>query len=247
LTEEQLEDAARARRSSANRLWTILRAALNLAFKKKKAINTEWRGVEPFRGVDKARIRYLEVAEARRLVNATDPQFRPVVEAALLTGARYGQIARLVVGDYNRDAGTVRMSSRKGDGTVKVYHVHLTDEGVRSFNRAVAGRKGLIFTKADGSPWKKSEQDRRIEAASEQAKIEPPAHFHILRHTYASHAVMKGAPLLVVAQNLGHSDTRMVEKHYGHLAPSYKAAMIRKTAPKFGFKIDSKVETLRGA
>lgn len=27
--------------------------------------------------------------------------------------------------------------------------------------------------------------------------------------------------LLEVAKDLGHSDTRMVEKHYGHLAPSY--------------------------
>jgi Protein of unknown function (DUF2934) len=26
---------------------------------------------------------------------------------------------------------------------------------------------------------------------------------------------------MVVAQNLGHADTRMVERHYGHLAPSY--------------------------
>jgi hypothetical protein len=25
----------------------------------------------------------------------------------------------------------------------------------------------------------------------------------------------------VVAKNLGHADTRMVEKHYGHLAPSF--------------------------
>jgi hypothetical protein len=40
--------------------------------------------------------------------------------------------------------------------------------------------------------------------------------------------------LLVVATNLGHSDTRMVEKHYGHLAPSYIAEAIRAGAPRFG-------------
>ena len=32
---------------------------------------------------------------------------------------------------------------------------------------------------------------------------------------------MAGVPLLVVGRNLGHADTRMVELHYGHLAPSY--------------------------
>jgi hypothetical protein len=39
------------------------------------------------------------------------------------------------------------------------------------------------------------------------------------------------APLLVVAEALGHSGTRMVEKHFAHLAPSYVAETIRRTAP----------------
>jgi integrase len=45
---------------------------------------------------------------------------------------------------------------------------------------------------------------------------------------------MNGVPLLVVAKNLGHADTRMVETHYGHLAPSYIADAIRAGAPRFG-------------
>jgi integrase len=70
--------------------------------------------------------------------------------------------------------------------------------------------------------------------ACKRAKIEPPANFHCLRHTYASHAVMADAPLLVVAKNLGHADTRMVEKHYGHLSDDYVAKAIRAAAPRFG-------------
>ena len=38
---------------------------------------------------------------------------------------------------------------------------------------------------------------------------------------------MNKVPLNVVAAQLGHSDTRMVEKHYGHLAPSYIADTVR--------------------
>jgi hypothetical protein len=45
---------------------------------------------------------------------------------------------------------------------------------------------------------------------------------------------MNGAPLMVIARNLGHTDTRMVEKHYGHLALSYVAEQIRAAAPRFG-------------
>jgi len=54
---------------------------------------------------------------------------------------------------------------------------------------------------------------------------------HELRHSYASTMVRAGAPLMIVAQALGHADTRMVEKHYAHLAPSYVADVIRSTAP----------------
>jgi integrase len=75
-------------------------------------------------------------------------------------------------------------------------------------------------------------------------RIVPPANFHATRHSYASHCVMNGAPLLVVGKNLGHADTKMVERHYGHLAPSYVADAIRAAAPKFGFTPDDKIAAL---
>jgi hypothetical protein len=40
-------------------------------------------------------------------------------------------------------------------------------------------------------------------------------------HGTTSLAVMGAMPLLVVARQFGHADTRMVERHYGHLAPDY--------------------------
>jgi hypothetical protein len=56
---------------------------------------------------------------------------------------------------------------------------------------------------------------------------------------------MAGVPLLVIARNLGHRDTRMCERHYSHLSPSYEAEAIRAGAPKFGLP-DTTVTTLRG-
>ena len=42
---------------------------------------------------------------------------------------------------------------------------------------------------------------------------------------------LNGVPLMVVAKNPGHTNTRMVEKHYGHLAPRYVAdAIVRHQA-----------------
>jgi hypothetical protein len=53
-----------------------------------------------------------------------------------------------------------------------------------------------------------------------------------------------GAPLQVLAANLGHADTRMTEKHYAHLAPSYVADVIRATMPRLGMIEPSSVVPL---
>jgi integrase len=240
------EEATRRRKSSANRVLTILKAALNHAFRDGKTpTDSAWRKVKPFKDVDAARIRYLSIVEATRVINACDPEFRPLVQAALQTGCRYGELTRLEVADFNPDSGTLAIRRSKSG---KARHVVLTDEGVSFFRQLIAGRAGseIMLRKANGEPWRASHQLRPIAQASQRANVNPPVNFHALRHTWASHAVMNGVPLLVVAKNLGHADTRMVEKHYGHLAPSYIMDAIRAGAPKFGFTPDPTVTPLRG-
>ena len=230
----------RARKSSANRILTTLKAVLNHAFDEEKvASNKAWgRRLKPFESADAARVRYLSIAEAKRLLNACDPEFRPLVQAALQSGGRYGQITALKVSDFNAAVGTIDFRSLKGRGKEKSYSCVLADEGVQFFNQACAGRAGndLIFTKDNGEPWDKSHQARPMAEACARATIKPEIGFHGLRHTWASHAVMNGTPLMVVAKNLGHSDTRMVERHYGHMEKSFIADAIRAGAPRFGFR-----------
>jgi integrase len=239
------DEAVRRRRASANRVLTMLKAALNHAYDEGHVSNRDaWgRKLKPFRDVEVARIRYLTVAEAQRLINATDPDFRALVRAALETGCRYSELTRLEVHDFNPDPGTVAIRKSKSG---KPRHVILTPEGADFFRQHCAGRGGneIMFRHDDGTRWNKSEQSRPMKEACEHAKNTPRVSFHILRHTWASLAVMAGVPLLVVAKNLGHTDTRMVEKHYGHLAPSYIADAIRAGAPRFGTVTPSKVVPL---
>ena len=54
-------------------------------------------------------MRHLTTAEATRLINAADPDFRPLVRAALETGARYSELTRLEVADFNPDSGTIQI------------------------------------------------------------------------------------------------------------------------------------------
>ena len=241
---------ARARKSTANRILTTLKAMLNHAFDEEKvSSNKPWgRRLKAFESADAARVRYLTIAEAKRLMNACDEDFRKLVQGALLSGGRYGQVAALRVSDFNPSVGTIDFRSRKGKGKEKAYSCVLTDEGIRFFRQACAGRAGddLIFTKDNGEPWEKSHQARPMAEACKRASIKPEIGFHGLRHTWASHAVMNGTPLMVVARNLGHADGRMVEKHFSHLAPSFIADAIRAGAPRFGFT-PGNVRPMRGS
>ncbi|HEV7910739.1 MAG TPA: site-specific integrase [Methylocella sp.] len=241
-------DAIRASRASANRVLTILRAALNQAFRDGKvASDVPWRTVQPFRGVDAPRLRYFTKDEVTRLINSAQGNFRDLVLAALHTGCRYGELGRLRAGDFNPDSGTVFVGQSKSG---KARHVVLTDEGQRFFESLTAGRPGgalMLSHAAGGSSWGASHQIRLMAEACRAARIEPAAGFHILRHTAASHLVMSGVPLNVVAHNLGHADTRMTERHYSHLAPSYIAETIRKFAPTFGTAEDTNIVPIGSA
>lgn len=90
----------------------------------------------------------------------------------------------------------------------------------------------MLLKRANGKAWRASDQQRPLLAACKAAKLR--ISFHELRHTYASRLVMRGAPLPVVARQLGHSDSRMVEKHYGHLAPNYISDTVRTAFGPFG-------------
>src|SRR5262249_36803141 len=196
----QEEESVRRRRSSANRVLAVLKAALNHAHDERRVgDNSAWgRRLKKFKGVDAARVRYLSTDEAVRLINASDPDFRLLVRAALETGCRYGELGRLQVIDFSDDAETIHvLKSKSGEPR----HVVLTKEGAKFFRQLCAGGAGgeLMLLRSNGEPWKQSNQGRLMAAANERARIDPPISFHGLRHTWASLSAMAGMPLMVIA------------------------------------------------
>ncbi len=229
-------EGRRARRATANGVLTLLKAALNHAFRMGRvAEDAAWRRVRPFQKVSAARVRYLTDDEARRLANACPPDLRMLVTAALLTGARYGELASLRAHDFDDASGTVHIAQSKGG---KARHIALTDEGRAFFRHAAMGRAAaaILLPRADGRRWNKSEQFRPMREACAAAGIVPAASFHILilRHTYASRLAMRGVPMAVIAAQLGHADLRITTRHYAHLAPSYVADTVRATFGTLG-------------
>ena len=228
-------EAARKRRATANRTRTILFAALNRAWREGgDSVRRRVAARRAFRG---GRRRPRSLPYDRRGATAHKCGGAPISACWCAPRSRpaprYGELAGLKVEDFNPDSGTLHVrTSKSGKGR----HIVLADEGIALFAAQSAGRapSNLLLPKADGSHWAPSNQNRPMKAACRGARIEPETNFHCLRHSYASHSIMNGAPLLVVAKNLGHADTRMVERHYGHLAPSYVADTIRAAAPRFG-------------
>jgi len=226
-------DAQRKRRSTANRILNNFKAILNFAAREHGFDDREWRAVKPFKGVDHAKVRFLNDAEIIRLANASQEPFRSLLVAALVTGARYGELSRMRVSDFDSDNGSVFIAESKSG---KPRHVILTNEGKRHFEKVSRNKvsEDLIFVRETGNAWKKSEQARPLLEACKASKIEPAIGFHILRHTYASRLAIKAVPMMVIAKQLGHADTRMVEKHYAHLNQSYVKDTVRQAFTAIG-------------
>lgn len=227
-------EAARRRRDTANRTLTTLKAALNWARDNRLVTDdSAWRLVKPFRNTTSARVRFLSLDEQRALVAHAAGELRDLVAAALMTGARFGELARLSVKDFDPVNESVFIAESKSG---KARHVPLTGGGTLLFSRLAGERErsAPLLTNA-GERWKPAAYQRALKAAVAAAGLDDIS-LHELRHSYASTMVRAGAPLIIVAEALGHSGTRMVEKHYAHLAPSYVAETIRRTAPDLPFE-----------
>jgi integrase len=234
------DDERRARQATFNRVWAAFRAALNYIADARKLDNSAWRRIKPFENVSAARIRWLDEDEARRLVNASQGDFKDLVIAGLLTGARYGELTRATVADYN--GSTLYISDSKSG---KPRYVALVTEAQEFFARMVLRRSpnDLLFTN-NGRSWKRSDQQRPFNEACKAAHIKG-ASFHCLRHSYASRLVNKGVPLAFVADQLGHSNIEMVTKHYGHLQPSHVADVVRAAYGTLGIVAPDNVRSLK--
>ena len=249
------KEEKRARQATANRIMTLLKASLNHAKTSGlvRCPDDAWRSAKKFKGVIASRGGYMLEEEQQRLVNSIKAaDFRDLASGALATGARYSELAALVVGDFDPKSRTVFINKGK---TEEDRRVPLLPWGVEFFKAITAGRakKETMFRREhaerrklkegeDPLAWRTSDQFRPMNAACEAAGLEPMG-FNQIRHSYASALVSAGMPLFLVAKLMGHANTKMLEKHYAHLAPSD----LSKALEVYGHTLDlgaPRVETL---
>lgn len=237
-------EQVRARRSTANRILTIPKAALSWARKHDRLpvdMPDWWRNVDPFNLGEDPIPRMLDTTEITRLLNAAEPDLRDLLAGALMTGARYSDLRAMRCRDFAAETATVRIAGSK---TGKVQQQRLTGEGVALFERLTAGREpdAFIFTRADGSAWAQKDAIRPMRAAREAAKLEDVS-FKTTRATYGKLLLLATKDIELVAKALGHSDSRITRKHYAQYLPNEVAAGIDKL-PALGLAQDNKVSRI---
>ena len=226
----RITDSAEDMRKSkdgANKLLTKLKAALNLAFNSGLAANDrEWRRVKPFRDVGASSTLFLTDDQVKALLEVSTGGFRALLQAAVYTGARYGELTGLRAQDLSHEHGTLRLDGKTGERVC-----YLSDAALAWFKRQAKGKlpKAPLLPRDDGEPWGKSRQHRPMQQAVRAAKLPAETVFYSLRHYHISKVIAAGVPVQVVAENCGTS-VRMIEKHYGKFLPQDRRDFFNRVA-----------------
>jgi integrase len=221
------DEEKRQRRATTNRSLRRVVAALNFALEtgKVNANPMNWK-IAAFQNAEVARATFLTEAQQRAFVRAcgNEPDFQALVLAALYSGCRLGELARLKTRDVIVTSKTIYIQQSKSG---KPRHVFLDEEGMQFFTRLAANRptEEMLLSRGKNSPWQKDAVKKPMRRACETAGI-PRLGFHQLRHSFATRLLTNGVGIKIVAQQLGHSSVRMLEKHYGHLADDHVQQVI---------------------
>ncbi len=207
---------------TVNNHLTVLRKCLVLA--------KEWErlAVVPtvgFLRVKKPEIDFFTFDEAALILASAerDPWYVMIL-CGLRAGLRQGELLELRWSDVDLVKGAMRIRRAIYDGVIDVpkggrtREVPLGDE-LRAAFRELPSRfaAGLVWPGEGGRNLTKGEAKWPLWRACKQAALRRVG-WHALRHTFASHLVMRGVPLKAIQELLGHATIDMTMR-YAHLAP----------------------------
>jgi integrase len=173
---------------------------------------------------------FLTFEEAERLLVASSDRWRPLILVGLRAGLRVGEIQALHQSDVDLTASrlTVRRSMyRRQLTTPKNGRERSIDlaAGTRATLEKAKHNRGLIlFARDDGQAFGRSYLRQILHAQCDAAGLRRIG-WHTLRHTFASHLAMRGVPLRVIQELMGHSSIEMTMR-YAHLAPEVKRSAV---------------------
>lgn len=211
-----------------NNVLTVLRRLLAVA--RKRGIIASVPEVEWLRP-PAPEFDFLTFEEADRLLAALDGEERTMALVALRTGLRFGELLGLRWQDADLVAGRLRVAQafvRKAIVSTKSgkpREVPLGDE-VKAALKAHRHLRGpLVFCEMDGTGRDTYRARWSLKRACRRAGLREIG-WHALRHTFASHLAMRGAPLKSIQEMLGHATIQMTMR-YAHLSPDVSRDAVR--------------------
>src|SRR5512140_1203090 len=174
---------------------------------------------------------FLDFDAADQLIAAAEGEWRTMVLVAMRTGMRKGELLGLRWVDVDLAAGriNVRQSYVKGHlglpKSGKSREIPLGDDVIEALRAHRHERGPLVFCDAAGNHLTAGLLGWPLKRALKRAGLREIG-WHALRHTFASHLAMRGVPLTVIQELLGHSSivTTMI---YAHLAPHVARDAVR--------------------
>jgi integrase len=233
--------------ATVNRVLKPAHAAFNLGAKldPRVAANSQaWKvGLEALRDTVTARDAVLTDTQVQRAVACAydvSAAFGLYVQVHAEVGARSSQLARLTVGDLQRDRLMVPASFKgRGGGKADRTPVPITPGLAARLKAAAAGRpaNAPLLTRADGNAWRSKVGDHRLmfEHAARAAGLPAGTTIYSLRHSSIARALLRGVPIRVVA--VWHdTSVSQIEKHYSkfikhHYDDVVRAALLDTSPP----------------
>ncbi|MEZ5943254.1 MAG: tyrosine-type recombinase/integrase [Planctomycetaceae bacterium] len=159
-------------------------------------------------------------ADHKRMLKATDPEFALFLTALWETGARPGEIRTVTADDVLLEQGIWLLQQHKtAEKTEKPRIIYLTEAMVKLTQSLVKEHPtGPLFRNSQGEPWTINAIRCRMRRLREKLGLPVGTVAYAYRHTYATNGLTGGISIAEMAELLGHSDTKMLSEHYGHLS-----------------------------
>ena len=214
--------AAGLSKAAANRTLTALKAALNMAVADRRAspiVAQEWAHVAPLKGAAQRRELFLDVSQRRGLLAQATGGARDLIEAAMYTGCRAGELTSARRSAFDARTRTLAVTGKTGSRTIP-----LAPAAVELFERLSRDKlpTAYLLVRDDGKPWGHSDWDERLKQHAVAAGLPANTCLYTLRHSFITQALLDGVSTLEVSKIVGTS-LAMIEKHYGHLVLDRKA------------------------
>jgi integrase len=174
---------------------------------------------------------FLTFEELDRLIAAADGVWRAMIIVAARTGLRRGELLGLRHEDVDTRSHQLNVWEnyvrfRFGmpkSGKARQVPLSMHAEAALLSERHSRGKR--VFCDALGKPFTQGVMEYRIAQACRRAGLRRIG-WHVLRHTFASHLVMRGVHIRAVQELMGHS-SMVITQRYAHLAPHVSQGAVR--------------------